>query len=84
VKQTSEFFEKISNVMDEVVIKITGIARNSKQQDTGIEQINQAIVHLDEVSSQNLALVEELNAAGRNMKSSANQLQGIMDQFKVN
>jgi methyl-accepting chemotaxis protein len=83
VQQTSEFFDKVSKVMDEVVIKITDIALRSKEQDTGIEQINQAIVHLDEVSSQNLTLVEELNSAGLNMKSSANQLQDLVGQFKV-
>lgn len=42
---------------------ITDISAASNEQSTGIEQVNRAVVQMDEVTQQNAALVEEASAA---------------------
>jgi len=83
VNQTSEFFNSILQVMNETVRKIELINDGSKEQAAGIDQINEAITQLEEVINQNAALVEELSATGKNLKSNANDLKDMINNFVV-
>jgi methyl-accepting chemotaxis protein len=56
----------------------------SGEQTTGIEQINQAIVQMDQVTQQNAALVEESAAASESMQEQARQLLQVVSVFRVN
>ncbi|MCM5704849.1 methyl-accepting chemotaxis protein [Larsenimonas salina] len=71
----------------ESINKMTGIvaeiAAASREQSTGIEQVNQAISQMDGVTQQNAALVEEAAAASRSMEESARQLREQVGFFKV-
>jgi len=55
----------------------------SGEQTTGIEQINQAIVQMDQVTQQNAALVEESAAASEAMQDQARKLAEIVSVFRV-
>jgi methyl-accepting chemotaxis protein len=57
-------------------------AANSEQS-TGIEQINQAIVQMDQVTQQNAALVEESAAASEAMQDQARKLAELVSVFRV-
>ncbi|WP_308936687.1 methyl-accepting chemotaxis protein [Duganella radicis] len=57
-------------------------AANSEQS-TGIEQINQAIVQMDQVTQQNAALVEESAAASEAMQEQARKLAELVSVFRV-
>ena len=46
------------------------IAAASKEQSGGIEQVNQAITQIDQITQQNAALVEEATAAAKSWKNS--------------
>jgi methyl-accepting chemotaxis protein len=55
----------------------------SSEQTTGIEQINQAIVQMDQVTQQNAALVEESAAASESMQDQARQLLEVVSVFRL-
>jgi methyl-accepting chemotaxis protein len=55
----------------------------SGEQTTGIEQINQAIVQMDQVTQQNAALVEQSAAASEAMQEQARKLAEIVSVFRV-
>ncbi len=44
------------------------ITAASQEQATGIEQVNQAVTQMDQVTQQNAALVEEAAAAAQSMQ----------------
>jgi len=83
VNETSDFFSAIIHIMDELVTKITEITNGSKEQSTGVEQINQAIIQLENVINQNAALVEELSATSKSMSANTRQLNDLVNRFKL-
>jgi methyl-accepting chemotaxis protein len=60
------------------------ITAASLEQSSGIEQVNQAIVQMDQVTQQNAALVEEAAAAAEAMTDQAAQLSQVVSVFKLN
>ncbi len=81
VKQTSEFFSQLNQTMAEVLHKVGAIAAGSNEQTTGVNQINQAIMQLEEVINRNAALVEEFSATGKHLKSNAASLKEVISEF---
>jgi methyl-accepting chemotaxis protein len=76
--------------MDEVVTSIrrvtdimSEIASASQEQTGGIEQVNQAIGQMDQVTQQNAALVEEAAAAAASMEDQAAKLAQVVGVFKL-
>ncbi|VTU26700.1 Serine chemoreceptor protein [Variovorax sp. PBS-H4] len=73
--------------MDEIVASVKRvtdimgeITSASHEQTQGIEQINQAITQMDQVTQQNAALVEEASAAAQAMQE---QAAGLVDSVRV-
>lgn len=62
---------------------ITDISASSKEQSEGIEQINQAIAQMDQMTQENSALVEQNAAASQALQSQAEQLSALMGRFKL-
>ncbi len=60
-----------------------GIARESREQASSIEEVNTAIRQLDEMTQHNAALVEETNAAIEQTEAQANDLDRIVDVFTL-
>ena len=66
------------------VTKIVGeIAIASREQSEGIDQVNTAIVQMDQVTQQNAALVEEAAAATQSLQDQANELTQTVSIFKI-
>ncbi|MHC1658462.1 methyl-accepting chemotaxis protein [Stenotrophomonas riyadhensis] len=59
------------------------ISAASQEQSSGIEQVNQAVVQMDETTQQNAALVEEASAAARSMEEQANLLAEAVSVFRT-
>ncbi|RST44216.1 hypothetical protein EJI00_24810, partial [Variovorax sp. DXTD-1] len=59
------------------------ITAASQEQSTGIEQVNQAIAQMDQVTQQNAALVEEAAAAAQSMQEQAASLVEAVSVFKL-
>ena len=68
--------QRVTDIMDE-------ISTASREQEAGIEQINQAISQMDTVTQQNAALVEEAAAAAGSMQEQAARLAGAVSVFKL-
>jgi methyl-accepting chemotaxis protein len=59
------------------------ITAASQEQSNGIEQVNQAIGQMDQVTQQNAALVEEAAAATESMQDQARALAEVVRVFKL-
>ncbi|NGZ84899.1 methyl-accepting chemotaxis protein [Duganella aceris] len=68
--------ERVTSIMTEIMIA-------GEEQSEGINQINQAIVQMDEVTQQNAALVEEAAAAANSLQEQAAQLEDMVSTFKL-
>ncbi|MEQ1899341.1 MAG: methyl-accepting chemotaxis protein [Devosia sp.] len=60
-----------------------GIARDSRDQASSIEEVNMAVRQMDEMTQHNAALVEETNAAIEHTEAQAVELDRIVDIFMV-
>ena len=59
------------------------IASSSREQAMGLGQINQAVAHLDGVTQQNAALVEETSAASSALQEQARHLAALAATFRL-
>ena len=75
----SEIVTAVKRVTD-IMAEITAA---SNEQSAGIEQVNQAIIQMDEVTQQNAALVEEAAAAAESMQEQAGTLMEAVSIFKL-
>jgi methyl-accepting chemotaxis protein len=69
----------IRNVTD-IMAEISGASR---EQTAGIEQINEAVTQMDQVTQENAALVEEAAAAASALQQQADSLVEIVSVFKT-
>ncbi len=83
VNQTGESLNEIVDGVKKVGDIIAEIAAASAEQTAGIEQVNQAVTSLDEMTQQNAALAEETSAASASMSDSANDMQTAMAFFNT-
>ena len=66
------------------VAEITGeILSASREQASGIQQVNQAVTQMDQVTQQNAALVEQVSAASASLQEQAAGLSRAVSVFRV-
>ena len=73
--------EAILEGIRENSLVMEGIARDSKEQASSIEEVNVAVRLMDEMTQHNAALVEETNAAIEQTEGQASELDRIVDIF---
>jgi methyl-accepting chemotaxis protein len=90
VDSGSKLVGQAGQTMDEIVTSIkrvtdlmAEISAASSEQSTGIEQVNQAITQMDQVTQQNAALVEEASAASESLVDQASGLARSVAVFKL-
>jgi len=83
VDEAGATMEGIVKAVKQVADIMTAISAASSEQSTGIEQVNQAIVSIDDVTQQNAALVEEAAAAAQSMRDQADLLAQAVSVFKL-
>jgi len=90
VEEGSQQVAQAGQTMDEIVgsvKRVTDIMAEisvaSQEQTTGIEQINQAITQMDQVTQQNAALVEEAAAAAASLQEQAASLSQVVSVFRL-
>jgi aerotaxis receptor len=86
----SKLVDETGEAMDDIVTSVQlvtdimgGIAAASVEQSAGIDQVNQAVGHMDEMTQQNAALVEQAAAASESMKMQADKLALLVASFKL-
>lgn len=83
VDASGRTLQEIQASVKEVSGLVADIATTSREQASGIEQANQAILQLDQVTQQNAALVEQTAAASQSMDEQAAKLRQLMGFFKL-
>ena len=90
VSQGCTLVEQAGSTMDEIVVSVRRVADimgeislASQDQTQGIEQINQAMVQMDQVTQQNAALVEEAAAAAQSLEAQAQALVQTTSVFRL-
>jgi methyl-accepting chemotaxis protein len=86
----SQLVQQAGATMAEVVASVrrvtdimSEITAASAEQSIGINQVNEAITQMDEMTQQNAALVEQAAAAAASMQDQAAALAGVSSQFKL-
>ncbi|ADK84989.1 methyl-accepting chemotaxis sensory transducer [Desulfarculus baarsii DSM 2075] len=74
-----EIIENVQHVSDTVA----EISAASQEQAAGIEEVNKAVAQMDAAVQQNSALVEKAASNSEAMATAAEELRGLMGQFKV-
>ncbi len=83
VNQAGETMNEIVTSITRVTDIMSEITSASVEQSAGIEQVNTAIVQMDQVTQQNAALVEEAAAAAESMQEQAARLSEVVSVFKL-
>ncbi|EOW2136356.1 methyl-accepting chemotaxis protein [Stenotrophomonas sp. GD03908] len=83
VRQAGTTMGEIVASVQRVTDIMADISAASQEQSSGIEQVNQAVVQMDETTQQNAALVEEASAAARSMEEQANLLTEAVSVFRT-
>jgi len=83
VAESGEVLAGIADSVRKVTDIVAEIAAASQEQSSGIDQVNRAVMQMDEVTQQNAALVEEAAAAARAMQDQADALERQVRYFRV-
>ena len=83
VDESGETLDEIVNAVKKVSDIIAEIAAAGQEQSSGIEQVNKAVMQMDEMTQQNAALVEEAASASESMEEQARNLLKLIGFFKV-
>ena len=84
VNPSGKTLEEIVSSVKRVTDIIAEITAASQEQAQGIDQVNKAIMQMDETTQQNAALVEETTSASQSMKDQAKELMTQIEVFVVN
>ena len=76
MKEVIASVARVTEVMDE-------ISSTTREQNQGIGQVNQAVIHMDGITQQNAALVEQAAAAATNLAQRTDSVAKSMFVFKL-
>lgn len=83
VVHAGKTMEEIASAIQGVTAIMSDISAASIEQTSGIEQVNQAIGQMDDVTQQNAALVEQAAASAESLEEQAQNLTDNVAKFKV-
>lgn len=83
VEEAGEAMKAIVSSIVQVSTIISEISIAGKEQTQGIDQINQAVIGMDNVTQQNAALVEEAAAGAQSLQETASELAQLVSEFKL-
>ncbi|EJN00892.1 methyl-accepting chemotaxis protein [Herbaspirillum sp. YR522] len=83
VEQAGSTMQDIVGSIKRVTDVMTEITHANREQSSGIEQVNEAIIQIDDMTQQNAALVEQAAAAARSLQEQASGLQQLVSVFRL-
>ncbi|WP_306532507.1 methyl-accepting chemotaxis protein [Janthinobacterium sp. BJB304] len=83
VAQAGATMQEVVAAVGRVSQMVADITAASAEQSTGIGQVSQAVVQMDEVTQQNAALVEEAAAASQSLEGEAANLLQVVSVFHL-
>jgi methyl-accepting chemotaxis protein len=90
VDQGAKLVSDAGHIINDVVVSvqqvtelISEIAVASREQNSGVEEMNRALIQLESVTQQNAAMVEEAAAAAMSFQAEASRLYQLVSPFKI-
>ena len=83
VAETGEALQSIVTSVTSISLQVSDIAMSSREQSSGLAEINAAVNQLDQVTQQNAAMFEQTTAASHALTSEAQSLSVTMAKFKT-
>jgi methyl-accepting chemotaxis protein len=83
VRATGEALKGIEAHVATINTQLEAIAISSKEQATGLAEVNTAVNQMDQVTQQNAAMVEESTAASATLATEAARMQELVGYFRV-
>ncbi|THV25437.1 methyl-accepting chemotaxis protein [Peteryoungia ipomoeae] len=83
VLSTGEALKEIEDLVNRVNDHVVTIARASQEQSAALGEINTSVNHMDQMTQQNAAMVEETTASSQVLANEARQLQAELARFKL-
>ena len=89
VNEGTKLVDESGKVLGEIVTRVkkvtdvmAEIASSSREQASGIEQVNKAVTSMDTMTQQNAGLVEEASAAAQALSAQATRLTKLIAQYR--
>jgi methyl-accepting chemotaxis protein len=83
VDESGKVLANIVSSVTQVTNVMAEIASSSREQSSGIDQVNIAITRMDDVTQQNAALVEQASAAAQALSEQATSLSHLIARYRV-
>ncbi|NSZ17026.1 methyl-accepting chemotaxis protein [Agrobacterium vitis] len=83
VLSTGEALNEIVGLVDHVNGHVASIARAAQEQSAALAEINTSVNHMDQMTQQNAAMVEETTAASQVLASESRQLLVQLERFRL-
>jgi methyl-accepting chemotaxis protein len=83
VRETGDALKTIENLIVSINQHMDAIATSSREQSTGLSEVNSAVNQMDQVTQQNAAMVEETNAASATLATEAGRLRELIANFRL-
>lgn len=82
VKESGEMLMQINSSIVSITDMVEQVSNSSRQEKTGIDQINIAVAQIDQITQQNAALSEEASAAATQMLQETEKMMDTLSFFK--
>ena len=83
VTESGQTLERIVTSAKKVSDIIAELAAGSQEQLSGIEQVNRAVMQLDQMTQQNAALVEQASAASKSMAGRSQAMSDMLARYQL-
>jgi methyl-accepting chemotaxis protein len=83
VRSTGDALVEIEKLVNRVNDHVATIATAAREQATGIQEINTSVNHMDQMTQQNAAMVEETTAASQTLAGESRNLQHMLEKFRL-
>ncbi|WP_374301805.1 methyl-accepting chemotaxis protein [Ferrovibrio sp.] len=83
VNQAGSSLTEIVTAIKKVSDIVAEIAAASAEQARGLEEVNGAVVNMDEMTQRNGALVEQTNASAQTLANQSDALAGLLARFRI-
>lgn len=83
IEKTGMTLSRINQSIAKVTVMVSEISQASQEQQRGVQQVNTAIIQIDQMTQQNSALVEGTTAFSGAMSSESTKLQEAVSTFKT-
>ncbi|MCF1473142.1 HAMP domain-containing protein [Agrobacterium vitis] len=83
VRDTGSVLKTIEDYVSTANGHMDAIATSAQEQSVGLTQVNSAVNHMDQMTQQNAAMVEETTAASASLAGEVGKLRQLLGQFQI-